>query len=181
MMRSTLYTEVQQCPSCGYCASDVSKPRPDAADVVSSGEYQIQLIDPAFPNLANLFLCRAIIDQASGDYVAATWALIKAAWACDDSDRVGPAMACRTRAADMLLRAEQHALSISAEEGAGTAILVDLLRRSGRMEDARKAIAERRSGVVAEIIRHILDYQSVLVAYSDTASHTIAEVLRFGE
>lgn len=91
--RSTIFAWVQRCPECGYCGSDVSQAPSQAASVVSSPEYTRQLSDSTYPELANKFLCKALIDERSGDYAAAAWALIHAAWACDDADQaVTPAV-----------------------------------------------------------------------------------------
>ncbi len=56
MERSTIFTWVQRCPECGYCASDVSITRPRAQAVVNGEEYKDQLNDPTYPELANSFL-----------------------------------------------------------------------------------------------------------------------------
>ena len=58
---------------------------------------------------------------------------------------------------------------------AGTAILVDLLRRSGQMDDARKTIVERRAGIEEDTIVRVLDFQKMLIDKGDTSCHTIAE------
>ena len=128
MKRSTIFAWVQRCPECGYCATDLAAPRPEATDVVSAKEYERQLDDPTNPELANSFLC------ACRDYSAATWALLRAAWVCDDSGRPDQAVVCRQRAAEMLPVAEEHEQIIAKPEGASTAILIDLLRRSGRLD-----------------------------------------------
>lgn len=175
MMRSTMHAWVQRCPKCGYCASDVAAPRPDAQAVVRAPEYKRQLSDPAFPTLANSFLCQALIDSGCGEYSAATWAFIHAAWACDDSGHLDQAVACRQRAAEALARAEEHGEQLTEQEGAGTAILVDLLRRSGRFDEARGAIAERRDTIADDIVLRVLDFQMWLIDQNDASCRTIAE------
>jgi len=177
MERSTIFAWVHRCPECGYCASDVSAPRAEAAAVVSKNEYKTQLGDPTYPELANSFLCKAMVDQGFKDYYAATWALIHAAWACDDSDHENQATMCRKRAADMLIKAEEHGQQVAEQEGASTAILADLLRRSGRLEQARQVIATRRGGITEDIIAQILDFQAILLDRNDMTCHTFAEAL----
>ena len=175
MERSTMRTWVQRCPKCGYCASDVSAPRPEAAAVVSTREYKRQLADPEFPPLANSFLCKALIESACGEYSAEAWALIHAAWVCDDSGHVNQAVMCRQRATEALARAEEHGQQLTEQEGAATAILVDLLRRSGRFDQARRVIAERCSTIADDIILRVLDFQIRLIDQDDESCHTIAE------
>lgn len=108
MERSTISASVQRCPECGYCASEVSAAPPEAQTVVEETEYQNQLEDPRYPDLANAFLCNAIIDQRTNSYSDATWSLIQAAWVCDDADCREGATECRVRAAEMLRTAEEH-------------------------------------------------------------------------
>lgn len=177
MERSTIFAWVQRCPECGYCASDVSAILPEARAVAIGKEYKDQLNDPMYPELANSFLCKAIVDRESKDYSEATWALIHAAWACDDSDHPDQAMACRQKAADMLTIAEEHGQQVAGQDGTSTAILVDLLRRSGRIDQARTVIAERRRQIAEDVIVSIMDFQSALIEKNDLSRYTIAEAL----
>jgi hypothetical protein len=171
MQRSTIFASIQRCPECGYCASEVSTTRPDARAVVGGKEYRDQLNDPTYPELANSFLCKAMVDRESKDFSAATWAFILAAWACDDSDHPDQAMACRQKAADMLAIAEEHGQQVADQDSASTAILVDLLRRSGRIEQAREVIATRRGRITEDIVARILDFQTALLDKNDISCH----------
>lgn len=63
MQRSTIFAWVQCCPECGYCSSDISKVPSQAVSVVHSPEYGKQLTDSTYPELANGFLCKAIIGE----------------------------------------------------------------------------------------------------------------------
>lgn len=175
MMRSTMFAWVQRCPKCGYCASDVSKSAPQAASMVRSPEYTRQLSDPAYPELANSFLCKALLDNHVEDYAAAAWSLIHAAWACDDRNRDGLAKACRSRAADMFKRALNTGQKVAEQSGVETAIQVDLLRRAGRFNEARQLIHEQRPEITEEIILKILTFQENLIAKGDEACHNISE------
>jgi len=174
--RSTIHQAwMQRCPTCGYCASDVSKSQPRFRHLVGSPEYAAQLEDIDYPDLANSFLCRSMIDEYAGDLAAATWALIHAAWICDDAERECQAVSCRRRAAAMLRRARANGQSISAQRGAGTAILVDLLRRVGQLDDARQAIREGRDASFEDAITQILNCQSALVNVGDLSCHLVPE------
>ena len=177
MQRSTIFAWVQRCPECGYCASDVSVTRPRAQAVVIGQAYKDQLNDPTYPELATSFLCKAMLDWESKDFAAATWALIHAAWACDDSNHAEQSMACRQKAVDMLMLAEERSQQVAGQDGASTAILIDLLRRSGQVHQARQVISASRGGIAEDIIARILDYQTVLLDTNDLSCHTIAEAL----
>jgi hypothetical protein len=174
--RQTIFAWVQRCPKCRYCAWDISTARPEAQAVIIGQEYKDQLNDPAYPELAASFLCKAILDRETKEFAAATWALIHAAWVCDDSDQREKAMACRRKAADMLLIAEEHNQQVARPDGVGTAILVDLLRRSGQPEQARKTIEARRSIITEDMVARIMDFETDLLNRNDIACHTIAEL-----
>jgi hypothetical protein len=180
MERSAISYFVQRCPKCGYCASDVSKASPEAQTVVNRKEYKDQLNDPTYPVEANSFLCKAIIHRECREFAAATMALIHAAWVCDDSGHLDQARTCRQKAADMLTITERNDQEVSGQQGAVTAILVDLLRRSGQVEEARRVIAERRDGITEDIIARVLDYQTTLLDKNDVSCHTIAEAVGGG-
>lgn len=170
-----LEVQVQRCPGCGYCSSDVSVAQPEAQAVIARPEYQDQLNDPMYPKLATSFLCKAILDRESKDFATATWALICASWACDDSDHVELAIACRRKAAEMLILAEEHNQKVAKQVGMSVAILVDLLRRSEQVVQARKVITARRDSIANELIKCILDYQSELLDKNDYSQHRMSE------
>lgn len=178
MRRSTIFAWVQQCPECGYCSSDVSKAPLQASSLIQSPEYRRQLTDSTCPKLANGFSCKALIDAGANDFASATWALIHAAWACDDAKKPDAAKTCRSKAADMMLKAIENGQEIAKQEGAETAIRVDLLRRAGRHAEARQLIATKGPAITEDIISKILAFQDALLGKDDEACHTISEALR---
>ncbi len=176
MRRSTMNGWVQRCKACGYCASVISEAIKGADAVIKTAEYREQLCAAAYPTLANSFLCKGITDHAARDFASATWALVHAAWACDDAKLLESAAKCRKKAADMLLIAESHDQRVSGQDGGATALLVDLLRRSGQFVAARRAIVERPADVPA-IITQVLTFQSKLIEKNDTAAYVISDAL----
>jgi hypothetical protein len=176
-----MFAWVQRCPKCGYCASDVSSLKEGAKMVVMRMEYKRQLKDPTYPELANSFLCKAIIDHESKDYVAATWAFVRASWACDDSHLGSQAKACREKAVDMIAIAEEQGQRVSEQEGARTAILTDLLRRVGRFDQARQVIEKERGSISDDNFKRILDFQIGLIEKQDMSCHNIEEALEENE
>ena len=145
--------------------------------VVMRMEYKRQLKDPTHPELANSFLCKAMIDHESKDYVAATWAFIHASWACDDFAHVSQATVCREKAVDMIAIAEEHGQQVSPQEGARTAILADILRRVGQFEQARQVIEKERGSISDDNFTRILDFQIGLIDRQDLSCHSIEEAL----
>lgn len=176
LIRSTMFAWVQRCPGCGYCAADISQAHPETGTLVRAPEYTRRLADAAYPELARTFLCKALVDERRQDYAAAAWALIHAAWVCDDEGRDAQATRCRGHAVDMIRKAVENGQPVAEQEGADVAIQVDLLRRAGRFDEARGLIQGYRPRVTEGLIANILAFQETLIASGDRACHAISEV-----
>lgn len=129
--------------------------------------------------MANNFFCKPIIDEASGDFPAAAWALIHVAWVCDDVEKARPARTCRAKTADMIRKTISNGQQAAKQDGAETSIQVDLLRRAGRVAEARRVIAERRCIISEDIILKILYFLDGILPEGDDGCQPIAE--RIGE
>ena len=179
MQRSTMPMWVQRCPGCGYCSSDISYADKGVKEIVESDEYQTQLSDPAFPELADTFLCKAIIDEAQESHSLAGWDCLHAAWVCDDAGSES-ASTCRLRAIGFFQTGmeEQQEIFEDPEPGAVYAFLADILRRAGAFDRARDAcqagLEEEPEGMTADLI----NFQLALINNSDSACHTLEEVLQ---
>ena len=177
MQRSTIDTWVQHCSGCGTCADDLSKVDPSAGAVVKTPDYKAQLRDAEFPELANSFICKSIIDEYGGEFASATWALIHAAWACDDAKSTPQAVACRRRAAIMLRKAEASGQEVAEQPGVSSAILVDLLRRADALDEAAEVIEKTRGSLSEDVLKQVVQYQKELIEAGDLGCHTIEEAL----
>jgi hypothetical protein len=176
MMRSTMELWVLRCPSCGYCAPDVSEGSDRAGPVVMSERYISTLNDPDYPELANRFLCRALIDVEEGEAPSAGWSTVRAAWACDDAGRAEAAEACRMLAIDRFGKARDSGIAFAHQSGAEEAVLADLYRRAGRFEDAETVCAEGLALHPDELLTRVLEYERSLARRADRRVHTVAEV-----
>ncbi len=176
MMRSTIAFWIHRCPSCGYCAPDVSKGPSLAAQIVKSEAYLKQRGNHSYPELANRFLCWAIVQETAGDHVGAGWAAIHAAWACDDAEARAASAQCRTRATGLLRHAKANGISYAPGAGVEEAILADLLRRSGQFDQVGTICLEGLAKDPEDIVRQILVFQQALALRQDRECHTIAEV-----
>ena len=111
----------------------------------------------------------------------AAWAALHAAWACDDAGDDVTARVCRRRAADLLRRAWEQGDRLASRAGAEEALLVDLLRRAGRLREAlavaKKALEQNPEPLIAAIMR----FQIRLITASDRSAHTVAEARRSGQ
>lgn len=131
MMRSTIPTWIQRCPSCGYCATDISIGKSEYREIIMGFEYREQLQGKEFPHLVNSFICSSQICEFARKFREATWAYVYAAWVCDDDESEDCAIHCRKKAVEFLLKARQNNQEVLSDySGSDDAILVDLLRRS---------------------------------------------------
>lgn len=175
--RWTIDAWIQRCPHCGYCASDLSENRRNAKRSIATTKYKAQLCNPRNHKLANSFLCKAIIDEASNDLSAATWALINAAWTCDDKDQTDEATECRAKAAAMFEKAEQAGQGVAKKDGTNILILADLFRRSGQIEKAMLIGNKIDPQLLKKRIRRLLDIQTKLAQRGDRSCYTVADAL----
>jgi hypothetical protein len=77
----------------------------------------------------------------------------------------------------MIRKALENGQQIAGQDGAETAIQIDLLRRAGRLNEARQLIQTQRPAITEDIILKILAFQETLIAGGDEARHTISEGL----
>lgn len=177
MQRSTMFAWVNRCAHCGYCSSDITRASGKTKAVVESEAYRSQLEDKAFPDLANSFLCKAMIAEREGRFSEAAWATIHAAWACDDAGYEESAGKCRAKAVGLMKKGREKGERFAEQDGVDIAIMTDLLRRSGRFEEALALIEENLDGITEDIVKKILMFQKKLISQSDTRCHTISECL----
>jgi hypothetical protein len=146
---------------------------------VSSDAYRRQLEDTEQSSLANQFLCRAMLDEAAGAGYDAARHILNAAWVCDDDGREDAARRCRSRAADLLESEVASGGSTSAELALQR---VDLLRRAGRLDDARAVLAEARYQETGHVtVGDVIAFEEILVARGDTSCYTVAEAVEQAE
>jgi hypothetical protein len=173
MRRSTMFSWVQRCAGCGYCAPDLKEARPGAREVVESPEYRAQLADASHPELANLFLCHAMVSRGTQDPVGEGWALIHAAWVCDDAGLGAGDARCRERAAEAIGSAKVAGLALIPQAGGDAALLADLLRRAGRFDEVRRVVAAHRPGRASDMIEKILAFEADLAERGDAERYTM--------
>jgi len=176
--RSSLSYWIHTCPSCRYCAPDLSEGEKTYEDVVKSDEYRKVLEDSAYPRLAGQFLCWSLLQESQNEFEKAGWGAIHAAWACDDAGFEEGATASRKRAAELLMKARKNGQWFAEDAGMEEAILVDLLRRAGRFDEALNICRERLKKEPEETVKVILLYQQALIDKLDTRRHTVSDAMK---
>ena len=175
MARSTIDCWIQRCPSCGYCAPDIRDGPELAAEVVKMETYSAQNSDDTYPDLANKFLCSALVYEAAGDPVAAGFSAVRAAWACDDAQAESAAIKARQQALAYFERARAEKIVFADQLGLEEAIIADLLRRSGRFDEVEAICEEGLAKSPEEVVAQVLRYQESLARAEDTGCYTIAD------
>lgn len=178
MARSTMWSWVQRCPGCGYCARQIAEAPPVAGEIVSSQAYQDQLRSPGQPELANSFVCAGMIFEKAGDTVGAAWASIRAAWVSDDGGADEAAVDHRLEAVRRIWILHKEGKHLAAQPGADAAITADLLRRAGRLEEALDLADRALPETEHEIIRAVLLLEKTLISKSDLGCHKVEEAVR---
>ena len=177
MRRSTIYYSIQRCPSCGYCASDLSECSGDAKFHVESKEFQEIIGNKAIPKVAASFLALSYEKQQTHQYSESAWTAIHAAWICDDKNKQKASKECRKKAISMIENANAYSQNMGDQAGATEALTIDLMRRAGMFEQALKLAEETKTKDIEEIILQVIAYEESLIESKDIDSHTVSEAL----
>lgn len=174
MQRSTMRAWLQQCPSCGYVAPDLSAPVPDPA-VLASSAYRGLLTDERFPELCRRFLARGSL-LAGSSAAEAAHAFLSAAWACDDARLAEQAAACRGRAADHFERLKPFPdTQPGLTQGA---VYVDVLRRAGQFAEAEaQCEALLACAAARDVLQQVLLFQQRLIQAKDAGCYTVQQAV----
>lgn len=177
MARSTLKYRIQRCTNCGYCFGDISEGDPKFKEIVESEVYINQLFNKQFPELANSFLCSAILYRQLGNFISAAWDSIYAAWACDDILNEKRAIYCRTQALKDINISEATGKMFYNGDEIGLAIKIDLCRRALQFTEGLMLIEENQHKITDDLIRKILTFEKELIYKNDTSCYTIGAVI----
>lgn len=181
--RSLVYRAVQECPACGYCAADIGQAGESAAEVVGSRAYQQLRRDAGTPPPASCLLRASLIEVWAGRFVAGGYRALEAAWVCDDLGAPrypDAARRCRDRAIELFAAVRSRGQRFARTPGAERLLMVDLLRRAGRLEEARRLAEEGSGPGVGSRERAVLRFQLALLAEGDLDAYTMDVAVRAG-
>jgi uncharacterized protein (DUF2225 family) len=182
MKRWTMSAWVQRCPSCGFCASDAAKFDERSRAKLDSADYQLQLADACYPELANSFVCSGWLAHAAGEKGKAAWEYLHVAWVLEDERQDDLAKEWRGRAADQFTSVLAEGKPVIEQPGASEALVAECLRRAGRGVEALPRIEQalgQGEGVDANV-QKILRFQQALIQQGDTSHHRTDEVMNPG-
>jgi len=173
-----LSTWVQRCPQCGYCAEKISQSPGDVQAILESSQYRRQLNDSGLPSTAASFLCRSQIEESTGQSADAVLSCLCAVWICDDAAIDSASQRYRLKAVDRMRHALKAGQAVDPMIGGDETLMTDLLRRSGRLDDALVALDGALQKEPEPVLRLVLSFQRQLIARGDTTAHSLVEALR---
>lgn len=169
MERSTMCWWVQECPHCGYVAPSLKKTTTIDPAFLQSAEYLScagrELVSP----LAKSFFRQYLIALKEEQWEDAYYAVLYAAWACDDCGDKDHAVACRKLALELM---EQLPDGSQPERQVQRA---DLLRRAGLFSAVLQEY--RPEAFTEERLQKILRFQLQKAREQDADGYTIEDAL----
>ena len=173
MKRGTMPLWVQECPDCGYTAEDVSSPTQIPREYLQSEAYKtcggIRFDKP----LAGRFYRQHLILLWDQNYTKAFFAILHAAWVCDDADDTENAVRCRDIAAELM---EMHILPAGQRDEC-LLLYADILRRAGHFDKLLDRFGDTWLG--NEDHRKILAFESSRAENRDAGRYTVEDALSF--
>lgn len=180
MRRGTMHTWLQDCPSCGFVAADISK-RSDAERAAIEGPVNAPTWAEMLGQrggvdaLARRFERRAFLESQIDKPGLAGFRMLCAAWDADDRKDTTGARFYREQAAPLFEAALAN--DPDAKEATDWTIqLVDVLRRIGKWDEADE-YCDRLLGHPTPKIHGIGRFQNRMIAEGDDGRFTIAIVM----
>ena len=170
MERSTMLYWVQKCPHCGYASERVDDVPKIHAPFLKTAEYKKCLGLIFKSRLAKTFFRQYLIQVVERDAQKAFYAVLHAAWACDDAEDEENAVLCRKYA----LAEMDHLLEKEDNETLWVQ-RADLLRRAGLFETV---IEEYEDRVFSDdTLNRVCLFQVNRSYAQDTACYTVADAM----
>lgn len=169
-VRSTMARWLQQCPSCGYSAPNITRAHPAAAQAVAAAPFRALMAEAAYPALARRFLAWAHVLEETGALHAAAEATLQAAWVADDLDQRDLARLWRLEAVALW----RGGPPLDQEQ---TVRIIDALRRAEAWEDARTTAQALAQADMPEAVAQVVGLEMRLIAAQDAGRHTVASAL----
>jgi hypothetical protein len=180
MQRGTMGEWIQQCPACGYVSGKIDNdPGKVTKKWLKSKAYTHSDGIDFRSGLADQFYKFYKISLLNENTERAFFALLHAAWACDDCEDTANAVRCRSMAVPLLNQVTEELTSGQGDPEEDDSdkkdnlllIKADLLRRSGQFETLLSEYASRH--FENEIMNKVLAFQLAKASEKDTACYTV--------
>ncbi len=170
MMRSTMSLWIQQCPDCGYVSDDIEKP-------TSATVKWLKVIDHAVCSeikfesaLARRFYKHYLICMRDRRVEKAFYAVLHAAWACDDALDTENAVLCR----GLALKELDKIMGSPRMNENLFVVRADLLRRTGAFD---VLIEEYQSKNFSnDLLNAVIRFQLEMAREGDVDCYTLEDV-----
>lgn len=172
MQRSTMDTWLEECPHCGYVASNLENKLEVPADLLKTDEYLTCEGKSFKSELSERFYRHYLISKAENDYESDFLSLLHCAWTCDDNgDEL--AVEIRKMALKSLQKIEAQEYD---EKNALILIEADLLRRSLQFDEVIKKFKDL---ILEDKTQNdIITFQIEQSMNKDSDCHTVGEVIK---
>lgn len=178
MERNTLKYQIHWCEECGFCGPKLAWYEGLDVGLATGRDYLAVLLDNAYPDLARMFRAHGFLSSMAKNHVAAISAYMKAAWVCDNFPLRGKAaIACRKQALSLLSVLHESRNTYTSDLVTDQVLKIDLLRRTEQFDAAAEQISALGNGVLAEVLRQILNFQARLCSSKDVACYQVSDAM----
>lgn len=176
MERDTMRGWFHECSSCHYVSIDLAQSRDDSKSIVESDDYQALIANSDLPPIARRFAMCALLNDH--DRQIAGTALLRAAWVCDDEEKAELAKSFRNQSADTIKKLQPF--ENSDEHATLATILIDVLRRAERFDEATKLanqLLKFKAVKRSEVMQAVVNFQMSLCESQSTAVHLVSDAV----
>ena len=172
MQRSTMSTWIQECPNCGYVASNLKNELKASQELLKSDEYITCEGNEFKSDLSKRFFRRYLISKAENNYGSEFMSLLHCAWTCDDND---DQLAVKIR--KLALESIDKIVAENENEKTNLTLMkADLLRRSLQFD---RVISEFKDVILSEkIANDVITFQIELAMNKDSDCYTVEDALK---
>lgn len=174
MMRGTMSGWVHTCRECGYVSSDVSNPTSVTREWLKSEKYRRCDGISFGSGLARRFYKYYLISLEDQKRKNAFFAVLHAAWACDDAEDEENGKHCREIAIPLATSLIEEDIEDDEERDNIKLIKADLMRRAGQFDELITTYSSVHFD--DELLNQIIEFQIEKAKEKDTACYRVEDV-----
>lgn len=172
MLRSLLPYQIEFCEKCGYANDQIEELAfEDVKLTMKNEEYQNILNNDFIPNMGKAYLLSGYLHEINKEDKKSGFLYMMAAWSFDDCLNKKQAIYARKKAISLFEKYLKKEDNIQLRM-----IIVDLLRRTEKYEEAILSAQELLNKVEEEFLKKILLYQIDLSKINESSCHNVGEV-----
>lgn len=176
MKRFTLQCQIQECPSCGYCAPDISQGGDHLISLIHSDTYLDYLSHHEWPDLVRRYLASAYLHGAMKQYQQAFFLTQKASWVCDDMEQGILGSQCRRQAIEWMIAGKEAGDQFWDESGLYELVLGTLYRRTADFVTAMEVVGKGLLIATDPVIISALLFTRACIDRWDTLRYSFEDI-----